>query len=154
MKLYLETSVPNFLFAEDAPEKRRLTEMFFEWLKLSDHQVFSAGIVFEELNAAPEAKRDKLLRALSDLEPTLLPMTEEAADLCQLYLDQGILPARYYNDAIQIALCTCHEMDFLVTWNMRHMANVFRQEKINRANLEFGRLQVKIVTPEHLIYED
>jgi hypothetical protein len=40
MKLYLETSVPNFLFAEDAPEKRRVTEMFFEWLKLSDHQVF------------------------------------------------------------------------------------------------------------------
>jgi len=39
MKLYLETSVPNFLFAEDAPEKRRVTEMFFKWLKLSDHQV-------------------------------------------------------------------------------------------------------------------
>jgi hypothetical protein len=154
MKLYIETSVPNFLFAEDAPEKRRVTELFFDWLKLSEHKVFSAGVVFEELNAAPEGKRDKLLRALSDLEPVLLPMTAEAASLCQVYLDQGILPPRYYNDAIQIALCTCHEMDLLVTWNMRHMANVFRQEKINRANLEFGRSQIKILTPEHLIYED
>jgi hypothetical protein len=37
---------------------------------------------------------------------------------------------------------------------MQHMANVLRQEKINRANLEFGLGAIKIVTPEHLIYED
>jgi hypothetical protein len=154
MKLYIETTVPNFLFADDAPEKRRVTEVFFEWLTLSEHKVFSAEIVFEELTEAPEGKRDKLLRAMSDLEPVILPMTAEAAGLCQLYLDQGILPPRYYNDAIQIALCACHEMDFLVTWNMRHMANIYRQEKINRANLEFGVGPIKIVTPEHLIYED
>jgi hypothetical protein len=42
-----------------------------------------------------------------------------------------------------LALCVCHEMDFLVTWNMRHMANLFRQEKINRANLEFGQSSIK-----------
>ena len=154
MKLYLETTVPNFLFADDAPEKRRVTEVFFEWLKLSEHKVFSAEIVFEELIEAPAGKRDKLLRAMSDLEPAILPMTAEAAGLCQLYLDHGILPPRYYNDAIQIALCACHEMDFLVTWNMRHMANIYRQEKINQANLEFGLAPIKIVTPEHLIYED
>jgi len=37
---------------------------------------------------------------------------------------------------------------------MRHMANIYRQEKINQANLEFGLASIKIVTPEHLIYED
>ena len=154
MKLYIETSVPNFLFVDDAPEKRRVTEVFFEWLSLSEHKVFSSEIAFEELNEAPEAKRSKLLRTMSDLAPAILPVTAEAARLCQFYLEGGILPPRYYNDAIQIALCVCHEMDFLVTWNMRHMANVFRQEKINRANLEFGLSAIKIVTPEHLIYED
>ena len=58
MKLYIETSVPNFLFTEDAPEKRRVTEVFFEWLALSEHKVFSSEIVFEELKEAPEAKSD------------------------------------------------------------------------------------------------
>ena len=154
MKLYIETSVPNFLFTDDAPERRRVTEVFFEWLRLSEHEVFSAEIVFEELNEAPAGKRNKLLRALSDLQPAILPVTAETAGLCQFYLDRGILPPRYYNDAIQIALCVCHGMDFLVTWNMRHMANVFRQEKINRANLELGLSPIKMVTPEHLIYED
>jgi hypothetical protein len=154
VKLYIETSVPNFLFTEDAPAKRRVTEVFFEWLKLSEHKVFSAEVVFEELNQAPEGKRSKLLRALSDLKPAIVPVTAQAAGLCRFYLDRGILPPRFYNDAIQIALYVCHEMDFLVTWNMRHMANAFRQEKINRANLEFGLTPIKIVTPEHLIYED
>jgi hypothetical protein len=154
VKLYIETTVPNFLLTEQAPEKRRVTEVFFEWLQLSEHRVYCSEIVFEELTQAPEAKRSKLLRALSDLQPAILPVTAQAAGLCRFYLDRGVLPSRYYNDAIQVALCACHEMDFLVTWNMRHMANVFRQEKINRANLEFGLRSIRIVTPEHLIYED
>ena len=95
MNLDIETSVPNFLFTEDAPEKRRVTEVFFEWLKFSEHKVFSSEIVFEELREAPEGKRNKLLRALSDLEPAMIPVTEEAARLCRFYLDRGILPPRY-----------------------------------------------------------
>jgi len=58
---------------------------------------------------------------MSDLEPAILPMTAEAAGLCQLYLESRILPPRYYNDAIQIALCACHEMDFLV--DVEHAAH-------------------------------
>jgi hypothetical protein len=154
VKLYIETTVPNFLFTEQAPESRRVTEVFFEWLKLSEHRIFSSQVVFEELDEAPKDKRSKLLRAMSDLQPAILPVTAAAAGLCQFYLDRGILPPRYYNDAIQIALCSCHQMDYLVTWNMRHMVNIYRQEKINQANLEFGQPSIKIVTPEHLIYED
>ncbi len=154
MKLYVETSVPNFLFTEQSPEKRRVTEVFFEWLNLSEHKVFCSQVVFAELDEAPDDKRSKMLRAMSDLDPAILPVTAEAAGLCQFYLDRGILPPRYYNDAIQIALCSCHNVDYLATWNMRHMLNVYRQEKINRANLEFGQPSIKIVTPEHLIYED
>lgn len=154
MKLYIETTIPNFLFADDAPEKRRVTEVFFEWLKLSDHKLCTSEVVFEELTAAPEVKRSKLLSTLSDLKPAILEVTPEAASLCQFYLNRRILPPRYYNDAIQIALCVCHEVDYLATWNMRHMANVFRQEKINQASLEFGLRSIRIVTPEQLIYED
>jgi hypothetical protein len=44
MKLYIETTVPNFLFTEQAPESRRVTEVFFGWLRLSEHEVFSSQI--------------------------------------------------------------------------------------------------------------
>jgi len=46
--VYRKPACPNFLFTEDAREKTRVTEVFFEWLKLSEHKVFSAEIVFEE----------------------------------------------------------------------------------------------------------
>ena len=39
MRLYLETTVPNFLFAEDAPDKRRATEVFFDWLRIDPYSV-------------------------------------------------------------------------------------------------------------------
>ena len=40
MRLYLETTVPNFLFAEDAPDKRQATEVFFDWLRVASDELF------------------------------------------------------------------------------------------------------------------
>jgi hypothetical protein len=40
MRLYLETTVPNFLVAEDAPDKRRATEVFFDWLGVASDELF------------------------------------------------------------------------------------------------------------------
>jgi len=51
MKLYIETSVPNFLFAEDAPEKRQVTVAFFAWLKICHDEVFISKLV--EKNCVP-----------------------------------------------------------------------------------------------------
>ncbi|MGA2222679.1 MAG: hypothetical protein ABSH21_13055 [Verrucomicrobiia bacterium] len=39
MQLYLETTIPNFLFADDAPVKKQVTEVFFQWLRLSPQEV-------------------------------------------------------------------------------------------------------------------
>jgi hypothetical protein len=54
MKLYIESSVPNMLFAEDAPEKRAATEVFFEWLRVTDDDLFSSEVVKSEIDRAPE----------------------------------------------------------------------------------------------------
>ena len=44
MRLYLETTVPNFLFANDAPEKRQVTEIFFNWLRVSSDELFVSSL--------------------------------------------------------------------------------------------------------------
>ena len=48
MKLYLETTIPNFLFADDAPEKRRVTEVFFQWMKVCRDELFVSALVESE----------------------------------------------------------------------------------------------------------
>jgi hypothetical protein len=53
VKLYIETTVPNMLFAEDAPEKRAATEILFQWLRVTDDDLFSSEVVKKEIDRAP-----------------------------------------------------------------------------------------------------
>src|SRR5213593_1468452 len=83
MKLYVETSVPNFLFADDAPEKQRVTVALFEWLKICDDELFISKLVEDEIRPAPETKRRKMIAALADeqiLERMLKLNLERAAE--------------------------------------------------------------------------
>jgi hypothetical protein len=63
MKLYLDTSVPNFLFADDALEKKRITEEFFE-KEIFKHNVSISQLVLDEIKEAPLKKSQQLHKAL------------------------------------------------------------------------------------------
>ncbi len=56
MKLYLETPVINFLFAEDAPEKRKITQEFFNII--NEYEIFISDIVLLEVEHAPEQQKE------------------------------------------------------------------------------------------------
>ena len=81
LSLYIETTVPNFLFADDAPEKKAATEEFFKWLKICRDELFTSALVLEELEAAPQPLRAKLLKALHTVPCEVLPITEEQRGL-------------------------------------------------------------------------
>ena len=95
MKLYIETTVPSFLFAEDAPEKQEVTRQFFKWLAISPDQLYISELVLAELNRASPAVRDKLLEAVARLPVENLPISDEAVDLAGRYVADGVIPARY-----------------------------------------------------------
>ncbi len=63
----------------------------------------------------------------------------------------GALPARYRNDALHVAIAVLNRLDVVVTWNMKHLANVRRIENINRSNLVMGLAPIRIHTPEEVI---
>jgi predicted nucleic acid-binding protein len=151
VKLYIETTVPNFLFADDAPEKKAATEEFFKWLRICRDELFTSALVLEELDAAPNPLRGKLLETMFAVPCEILPVTPEERGLASVYVREGIIPVRYTDDAIHAAVCVLHRLDCLVTWNMKHLANFRRIEKINRVNLRFGLPPVKIHTPEELL---
>src|ERR1043166_4812475 len=100
MKLYIETSVPNFLFADDAPEKRHVTVVFFEWLKICPDEVFISKLVEDELRPAPEPKRTRMAEALTGIPLTVLDVPASASALADAYLADRIIPARFKNDAL------------------------------------------------------
>jgi predicted nucleic acid-binding protein len=142
MKLYIETTVPNFLFADDAPEKKSATEEFFRWLKICRDELFTSALVLEELEAARQALRSKLLRAMNSVPCEVLPITREQRGLASVYVTEGVIPARYTDDAIHAAVCVLNRIDCLVTWNMKHLAN-FRANRAHQSDQSALRIAAR-----------
>ena len=151
MKLYLETTVPNFLFADDAPEKQEVTRQFFQWLKISPDSLYVSELVLTELNRAETALRSKLLEAVAQLPVEILAISTEAEKLAERYVNDGVIPRRYLDDAMHVALAVLNQLDVVVTWNMKHLANVRRIEGINRINQAMRLPPIRIHTPEEVI---
>lgn len=143
--------MPNFLFADDAPEKQEVTRQFFEWLIISPDELYISELVLAELDRASSPVREKLLRAVARLPVKNLSISSEAVDLAGQYLADGVIPARYRDDALHVALAVINRLDVVVTWNMKHLANVRRIEGINRTNVAMNLPPIRIHTPEEVI---
>ena len=104
-----------------------------------------------EVEGAPAKVSDLFVETFAD--PTdLIDFDEEMADLADVYLGRGIVTPQYAGDAEHVAICTVQRIDFLVSWNFRHLVNVSREKSFNSVNLLQGYAPVRIVSPLELIY--
>jgi len=71
--------------------------------------------------------------------------------LARAYLAKGIVPQRYYEDALHIAIATILEVDYLVSWNMKHIVNKNNMIQFNKINQKMGYKPIKIVKPEEVM---
>lgn len=147
-KLYLETSVWNFYYADDAPEKKEITIRFFDRIKAGAYEIFISDIVLEEISRANEDKRRLLLDIIRNHSPRRLTISEEIVTLAQKYIAEGILPVNKVEDAMHSAIATFFEMDALISWNLKHLANLTKMNIINAVNLKEGYLKrLELITP-------
>jgi len=153
LKIYLDTSVWNFIFANDSPEKQEITKTFFS--DIHRYEIFISIIVIEEILQAPNKKRIQLEKLLSKYKPQILEMDDEIERLAKQYIDKGIISTQNANDALHIACSTFYEMDILLSWNYKHLANVFKKKKIMIANLEEGYDKpLDLITPMEVIQDE
>ena len=73
--------------------------------------------------------------------------------LAEGYISRGIFHRKYIADALHVAIASFHKIDYLVTWNFGHLANVRRQARIKLFNTAAGFYVPMIVTPEFLVSE-
>jgi hypothetical protein len=111
---------------------------------------FSSTVVDHEIAGAPERVRD-LMRA-TFAGTVLLPLSPETDELAAAYLAQKVVPLDYEDDAYHVAVCTVARLDYLVSWNFRHLANARREAGFNAVNFLQGYPPMRIVTPTFLIH--
>lgn len=146
LKLYIETSVWNFLFADDAPDKQQDTVRFFNAIKNDDFELYISEMVITEITRARDPIRSKLLSMVSEFEPEELEVTPEIRRLAAKYSEAGFLPKKAYEDLVHAAVATVNNMDFLVSWNLKHIAKLRSIVEINAVNIMEGYRELKICT--------
>ena len=154
-QLYIETSVWNIYFADDAPEKKEITHTFFNKIKESEYEIFISDTVIEEIGRADDEKRQLLLNIIKEFNPKRLIIDQEVVELAQKYIAEGVLPANKFEDAVHAAVATIFEMDALISWNLKHLSNLKKMEMINGVNMKEGySKRLELITPMEVSDEE
>jgi len=154
LSLYLETSVWNFYFADDAPEKKEITVRFFHKIEKGIYEIFISDTVLEEIGNATEEEKTRLYNLIEQYHPKNIPIIPEMLKLSRKYLSENALPRKANKDALHAAAATVSQMDALISWNLRHLSNLRRMEKINGINLKEGfTKRLELITPMEVSYE-
>jgi len=160
LKIYLDTSVINFIYANDAPVQMEITLEFFEmYVRQNRYYSYISPIVIDEINKTSDNEQRNRLRTVLDEFPIKLlnldDDLEEIRRMAQIYIEEGIIPVRKIDDALHLAICSVKEMDVLLSWNYKHLANINREMRIMAANLKEGYTHLfRMVTPLEVMYEE
>ena len=145
--LYLDTSVPSVYFDNDTPERRDLTIEFFS--KIGGFKVYLSELTINELLGHPDKEFQK--KALALVNPfERLTQDKEADLLMQKYLDFGLFKPRDYVDALHLAIASVNRVDYLVTWNFKHLVNVKTRSLASLVNTSQGYSFIEIIAPPEL----
>ncbi len=113
--VYLDTSVINFLFASDSPEKKAITVDFFEnFVRPGVYDTWVSDYVLQEINqTVDDQHRQRLLDVLDEYPVELLEIRrqEEIDVLADTYLIAGVIPQKKLLDALHVAVCTISAID-------------------------------------------
>lgn len=145
-KVYLDTSVVSALFDERTPERKNTTEQF--WDLLSTYEAYFSQVGVKEISAVRPEWRERFNEKVEEL--IILEITPEMRELARAYVDADIIPVRYIDDALHIAVAVVSGMDFVVSWNFKHMVKVKTRRMVNLINATMDYPPVEIISPPEL----
>ena len=133
-RIYLDTSVFGGFFE---PEFEIWTKILFEKINSEVYSVIFSKLTEIELERAPlHVKTLALSIPQSQIEP--VEIGDEALELAEIYLKEGVVGKTSKSDCIHIALATISRADILVSWNFKHIVNVHRIRGYNSVNYKLG----------------
>jgi hypothetical protein len=151
--IYIETSILGYLTARPSRDLvvAANIQITREWWDTRRHsfQLYSSQAVVEETSQGDADMAAQRLEIIRDF--ILLDLDQSVLNLAEQFLERSSLPAKADIDAIHIAAATIHNMDYLLTWNCKHIANAQIQRKLAEISLDFGYELPILCTPYELL---
>jgi len=162
LKVYLDTSIINFLYVNDSPEYKRATEIFFnDVVKKNKIDTYISNIVIDEINKTDDRDQRNTLLGTFEKYPNIKKIIaeneviNEIAMLSDNYIKNGIIPPKKVADSFHIAYSTVFQMDILLSWNFQHLANINKEQKIIILNRTLGyNYPFRMANPLEVYFEE
>jgi predicted nucleic acid-binding protein len=151
LRIYLETTVFNFKFAEDSPDKKEDANTLFNEIGQGKYIPYTSDYVLQELLKAEEPKRTKMVDLIEKYNIRFLDSNENAEILADKYVSENIIPQKYKTDGIHIAMATIHDLDIIVSYNFHHIVKLKTIIGTESINLREGYKKIGIYSPTEVI---
>lgn len=150
-RFYFDTSVFGGIYDIEFEAE---TTLLFEKVTLEQIKCVYSNLTESELANAPENVRN-FFENLPDKCKEKVLVTPEALKLAQTYVDEKVVGETSLDDCIHIATATLNKVDMLVSWNFKHIVNVYRIRGYNSINLRLGLTPLEIHSPKEIVnYEN
>jgi len=151
--VYLETTFISYLVARPSRDlivagHQQITQDWWANRRIQ-FECSVSQIVIDEASLGDPAEVQRRLAIIGGL-PTL-EVTVDAETLTQAIMAAGILPPHAFPDAAHVAVSAVHSVDYLLTWNCRHLANAQITRRIGVVCQKLGHRVPIICTPEELM---
>lgn len=151
--VYIETSIVSYLTARPTNDLLAAAwqKMTCDWWDSQRDRflLYTSSVVTEEAGRGNPDAASRRLTALDDIP--LLALTEEAVVLSKALIQEGALPSKALDDSLHIALTVVHRVDYLLTWNCRHIANAEMKPVVRKVCTAHGYSCPEICTPQELM---
>lgn len=154
--VYLETSLVGYLTSRLSGDlvtaaHQRLTRSWWK-LQRPNFTLYVSDLVLREVGAGdPEAARE-WMGVLAELIE--LPTPPEAALVARALIEHKLVPPKAAIDALHVAVAAVNGIDYLLTWNCKHIANAAIRDRVATVIRDLGYKSPVLCTPEELVGEN
>jgi hypothetical protein len=152
--LYLETSVWGSLAARQPRDRKQVVHRLLRLLDGVRGTCVISDVVLAEVQAAAPIDAAEIRRRIDQSHHTVYPINEAIEALALSYIAAGILPKGREADALHVAAATCLELDYLVSWNHRHMTRPMKRLQYESVNRLHGYLKTALICNPFEAYDE
>ena len=150
-RVYLETSFVSACVTDrkDAGSVYR-REKSLEWwaLQAQRYEICVSNEVIAELSEPGFRQRERALKFIQELP--ILNVTPEVLDLARILIKEKVMPGPLKGDAVHVAMCAELGIEYLLSWNVRHLANPNKVVHLREICARQGFVATQIATPDSL----
>jgi len=150
-RVYLETSLVSALVTDRTdPASLYRRDLSRDWWQLQRqrHELFVSAEVIAELSDPRYLNSMEALEWIKDVP--LLSIDIAVLGLARILVRERVMPAPEAGDAMHVAVACIHSIDFMLSWNVKHLANQNKVVHLHQVCLRAGLLPPRIVTPDSL----